>query len=287
MSEIFVSYAREDRPRVQRLADVLATQGWSVWWDRLLDPGTPFDRVIERKLEEARCVVVVWSRTSVESNWVRAEAGDGLARGILIPVRVDSAALPLEFRRIETADLSSHDPDEVSSQLERFVKGVRRVLEGSPDASTSVGHPDTPPVIPLDAVSPAAPDPFGPDGGMNSHVWTLKNGRHVRMVGHVVKNDGNVHDTIVRREIEANAWRYNRCYDQSFGHLSSELPAGTVIIDFDILDQLPRNATVARSDFTDDRFNACVVATLLGQTLNMAGRNGTGHVAYAFKFLPN
>jgi hypothetical protein len=35
MSDIFISYAREDRPRVERLAAALEQCGWSVWWDML------------------------------------------------------------------------------------------------------------------------------------------------------------------------------------------------------------------------------------------------------------
>jgi hypothetical protein len=129
-------------------------------------------------------------------------------------------------------------------------------------------------------------DPFGPDGSMNSHVYTLKNGNQVRMVGRIVKNGSNVHDAIVRHEVEYNAWRYNYCYDGSFGYLNAGMPQGTVVITFEVVDQLPHQERVDQSDFSDDRFNKCVLGILRGQTFNKAGLKGTGEVSYAFRFLP-
>ncbi|MDH3672109.1 MAG: TIR domain-containing protein [Gammaproteobacteria bacterium] len=34
MSDIFISYASEDRERAKALAAALQAQDWSVWWDR-------------------------------------------------------------------------------------------------------------------------------------------------------------------------------------------------------------------------------------------------------------
>jgi hypothetical protein len=119
-------------------------------------------------------------------------------------------------------------------------------------------------------------------------VWKLKNGAYVRMIGAIVKNDSNVADPIVRKAVEWSAWEYNRCYDEAYGRQpATTLPTGTVVVGFDILDQLPRNGTVRRSDFEDDAMNRCVVRALIGQTINAAGPNGKGHVTYSFKFVPN
>ena len=108
MNEVFISYARADRPRAQRLAQALEQQGWSIWWDRHIPPGKTFAQVIEGSIETAKCVLVLWSKTSVKSDWVQSEAGEGKRRGILVPVLIDSLQevdIPLEFRRIQAADL--------------------------------------------------------------------------------------------------------------------------------------------------------------------------------------
>jgi hypothetical protein len=105
MSDIFVSYDSEDRERVRHLVEVFEAQGWSVWWDRHIQTGEPFARVIEREIEAAQVVVVVWSHTSIDSDWVRAEAEDGRKRGRLLPVLLDPVEPPMPFGQIQTADL--------------------------------------------------------------------------------------------------------------------------------------------------------------------------------------
>jgi hypothetical protein len=103
MAEIFVSYARADRPRAAQLARSLERAGWSVWWDREIPPGRSFDEVIEEALTAARCVVVLWSAASVRSEWVKIEAAEAAQRRILVPILADGARIPLEFRRIQAA----------------------------------------------------------------------------------------------------------------------------------------------------------------------------------------
>ena len=83
MNDIFLSYASPDRAVAKKFADVLESFGWSVWWDREIPLGTNFDRVIEEELKAARCVVVLWSKESVQSTWVRSEASSAVARHCL------------------------------------------------------------------------------------------------------------------------------------------------------------------------------------------------------------
>jgi hypothetical protein len=105
MADIFISYARADRTRAEKLAHVLGQHGWSVWWDRFIPPGKTFDEVIEEALSSAKCVIVLWSHDSVKSEWVKAEASDAAQRHILVPILADEVTIPLEFRRIQTARL--------------------------------------------------------------------------------------------------------------------------------------------------------------------------------------
>ena len=106
MAEIFFSYASEDRERVRPLIELLQRAGWNVWWDRDIAAGAGFEETIDREIQDARCVIVAWSRDSVASRWVRNEALEGLERDILIPVMLEDVRIPVAFRQAQAIDLT-------------------------------------------------------------------------------------------------------------------------------------------------------------------------------------
>jgi hypothetical protein len=135
VSDIFISYSSEDRSRVRVLADALSGHGWSVWWDRRIPAGKSFDQVITDALTEARCVVVVWSRDSVASSWVREEADEGRKRGVLIPVLIDEVRPPLGFGRIQAAPMIEWDGAHTSEAFQKLAADVAAVI-GAPSGRT-------------------------------------------------------------------------------------------------------------------------------------------------------
>jgi hypothetical protein len=111
MTDIFLSYAKEDRERARNLATALEAAGWSVWWDRNIPVGQAFDQAIENALDSAKCVVVLWSKHSISSEWVKNEAASAAERGMLVPALIDDVRTPLEFRRKQTANLIGWEQD--------------------------------------------------------------------------------------------------------------------------------------------------------------------------------
>ena len=89
MADIFLSYSSEDISRAKALVEILEGQGWSVFWNLKIRVGKQFDQILIEELREAQCVVVLWSRQSVQSDWVKGEAEIGKERGVLIPVLID------------------------------------------------------------------------------------------------------------------------------------------------------------------------------------------------------
>jgi TolB-like protein/tetratricopeptide (TPR) repeat protein len=103
---LFLSYARADEASARRLAAALEHAGYIVWWDALIEGGAAFGRSIAQALETADAVLVLWSKTSVESDWVKDEAAQGRERHRLIPLSLDGTHPPLGFRQYQVIDLS-------------------------------------------------------------------------------------------------------------------------------------------------------------------------------------
>ena len=146
MSRIFLSYARDDVDAARQLAESLAQAGHDVWWDSHLHGGSRFDREIEEALKNAEAVVVVWSKASLDSAWVKDEAAEGRDSGRLVPVSLGSAKPPLGFRQFQTIDLGAWDGSGAPGVLEGLLEAIVRTCgtnakQSAPDRSEKAGAP--------------------------------------------------------------------------------------------------------------------------------------------------
>jgi S1-C subfamily serine protease len=128
--DILISYKREDRPAAERLARALALR-WNVWWDHHLLAGDAYRKVIGEKLAVTRCVVVLWSARSIESDFVLDEAQRALRRGVLIPARIEAVDVPLGFGQQDYTDLLDWDGDEAHPGFQELCSAIAQRL-GSP-----------------------------------------------------------------------------------------------------------------------------------------------------------
>lgn len=147
MTDVFISYAAEDRDTAAALAHALAGRGWSVWWDRKLLAGQAFDRTIEQQLETAKCVVVLWSSHSVGSEWVRSEAAFARERGVLVPARIEPVRQPLEFRRTHHADLIAWNGDTQHGGFQALCEAIA-AASGRAASGLSAGRAPHAPAMP-------------------------------------------------------------------------------------------------------------------------------------------
>ena len=134
MADLFISYARNDATQVEALAELLERAGWSVWWDRRITTGSSFDLVIEQALAEAKAVVVAWSKNSVGSEWVRAEAAFAIEKKKLVPVRLDATIPPLRFTNVQTVDLAGWDKTDASAPFRRLIADLSQLIGPPPEA---------------------------------------------------------------------------------------------------------------------------------------------------------
>lgn len=112
MSDIFISYARQDRPLAQSLARDLESKGFKVWWDAELVGSDDFQDVILAALSKARAAVVLWTAASVKSNFVRDEARFALHHKKLVAVKdagIDILDIPFGFQGQHTDEIANRD----------------------------------------------------------------------------------------------------------------------------------------------------------------------------------
>lgn len=125
MADIFISYSQKDRDRVRPIAQALEREGMDVFWDPEIPPGETWDSVIARELKSARCVIVAWSESSSESDWVKEEAEFGKRMKALVPLQLDETGPPLGFSRLQTANLSNWRGDPNDSEWVKVLNRVR------------------------------------------------------------------------------------------------------------------------------------------------------------------
>ena len=142
MADIFLSYAREDRATAGDLARAFEGFGFSVWWDRQIPHGKNYRQVIQTELAAAKCVLVLWSLNSVDSEFVHDEAGLARKFDKLIPARIRPESDPaLGFGQTQTADLTDWRPGGSSDEME--------LLRHAIESFTVVRSPTTRPQRPI------------------------------------------------------------------------------------------------------------------------------------------
>jgi hypothetical protein len=155
MAQIFVSYAREDQAAARRIVDALQREGLDAWWDHELPPGRSWDEVIGERVRAARAVIVIWSKQSVGSNFVKEEAQLAQDAGKFVPVKIDEVEPPIGFRRTHAANLVGWRGESEHRQWMALLREIRDRI-GAPTPPRR----DPPPAsAPRQATPPQAGEP--------------------------------------------------------------------------------------------------------------------------------
>ena len=165
MSDVFVSYKRENLAAVARLVAGLRAEGIRVWWDQDIPPNAAWEATIERELAAAKLVIVAWSPAAVASENVKAEARWARGQGRLLQVFVEPCDPPLFFGERQGVDLQLWSGEASDGAFHRVLAALREGLEQSSAATQE--HADPPEVfaqpgaaLPLPAKPSLAVMPF-------------------------------------------------------------------------------------------------------------------------------
>jgi hypothetical protein len=144
VSDIFLSYARKDKPYASGLATALNRLGWSVWWDTDIPAAKTYPEVLESQVKSARCVLVLWSSTSIKSDWVKLEASTGRTRGVLVSVLTEEdIEPPWEFMRIQAMSLAGWDGSVADERFVKLIVWLSGLLGPPPEPIDRASTPQT------------------------------------------------------------------------------------------------------------------------------------------------
>ena len=138
MASVFLSYDHGDTARAAPIASSLEKAGHSVWWDRQIHGGAEYQNEIERAVEQADAVVVLWSTKSIKSAWVRDEAAEGRDQGKLVPVLLEPVKPPMGFRQYQAIDLSNRRRASGPRQLDELLHAITKVSGVGPSTQHSL-----------------------------------------------------------------------------------------------------------------------------------------------------
>lgn len=139
--KVFISHASEDKERfVLGFAEQLLQNGIDAWLDKweMLPGDSLVDKVFEEGIKEAKVVIVVLSKFSVEKPWVREEFNAAFIKrisngGKLIPVVIDDCEIPEALKSTlweRITNLSAYE-----SSLERIISSIFGLTDKPPIGS--------------------------------------------------------------------------------------------------------------------------------------------------------
>jgi len=97
--DIFISYSRDDFEKISHLFQWLNDHGYSVWWDKEIVGGSHWNQEIVEALDNSKILILVISKSSLNSNHVRKEVQIADEDGkYILPVALENLSLPSGFR---------------------------------------------------------------------------------------------------------------------------------------------------------------------------------------------
>jgi hypothetical protein len=111
VTDVFISYKREERARVERLAQALSDLDLNVWFDIRLTAGKTWSAEIDHHAHKSWALIACWTEAAIASKYVRHEVDIGIAGGKLVPLFLSDCDLPADLSRIHALDFRNWNGD--------------------------------------------------------------------------------------------------------------------------------------------------------------------------------
>jgi len=142
MADIFLSYTSSDRPRAERLKAWFEEAGWSVWIDRDISLGEDWADRIQKELESARLVVVLWGAEARRSEWVQKEAIAAQQSDRLVQVHATGLPLLAPFDTMQAVRMQSWSGESGHSERVKLLSTIASRLGTTLSAHLSAVTPE-------------------------------------------------------------------------------------------------------------------------------------------------
>lgn len=134
--DIFISYSSKHRDLTSKLAERLAAEGYTIWWDCGLESWGSYETQIRAALADARVVVVIWSEAASNSDWVYSEAKAANSAGKLVNALPKGLPYSLVRSPFDAHHIDVLDLDEPH----RMLRSIRGAWEGRPGSRAKPLH---------------------------------------------------------------------------------------------------------------------------------------------------
>lgn len=149
MAEVFIAAGPGEDAQARGLAEALGVLGFKV------ASGTPAEADIAKTAEDAKCILVLWSRPAATAPWLTALAVLAQERKKLISAEFQGGTVPEPFKAAPKVDLAARDRNAFKTRFQALVTELDKVApttsraEALPDAlikarAALLHRPDTP-----------------------------------------------------------------------------------------------------------------------------------------------
>lgn len=133
MADVFISYPRADRARVELIKLEIEKLGLSVFFDvQNLEAGDEFPDEIDRAVKQASAVIGCWTPQALKRSWVKKECRVGDRRRTLIPIAIEELApddVPVEFEGVHIIDLCGFSNPSQHPAWPEVVRALRQKID--------------------------------------------------------------------------------------------------------------------------------------------------------------
>lgn len=132
MVDVFVSYPRAERKKVEPIKRELDSLGLDTFFDiENIDAGAQYSAVLDKAVKAAKAVLGCWSPLAFTRSWVMLECGVGLARNVLVPIaieRFETLAIPVEFSKTNYFNLVDWSVAEPHEDWQRTLRAIGKLV---------------------------------------------------------------------------------------------------------------------------------------------------------------